>query len=135
MSVLLMLVYSTCALALQPALHATAVSFRAPAPSMGLGSFISKRILRRKGSLSTLTIAKFLSAPEEVDPELKGASIDTLIDQLKADGVSEATISLARTTVLPFLPGQEAPGVPSTEVGKPAPLDPGGRAGQSCAPG
>ena len=64
-------------------------------------------------AISPLSIAMFLAAPEKADEAYKGESQAALIESLKADGVSEATISMALTAVLPYLPGQEAPGVPS----------------------
>merc|ERR1719311_1575290 len=66
--------------------------------------------------MSSLTIAQFLAEPERYDASLKGASRDKVIEALKADmGVTDAMIGMAVTSVLPYLPGQEAPGVPSTE--------------------
>jgi hypothetical protein len=72
----------------------------------------------KQEELSPFAIASFLAAPEQVDPALEGASIDKLVADLKAEGVSEAAISTATVSILPYLTGQEAPGVPSTE--KPA---------------
>ena len=60
----------------------------------------------------------FLASPEEADAELKGASTDELIAKLKEEGVSDLAITMATVNILPYLPGQEAPGVPSTEVPK-----------------
>ena len=51
-----------------------------------------------------------------MNAELKGASRADLVAQLKEDGVDEQTISNAIINVLPFLPGQETPGVPSIEA-------------------
>merc|ERR1719171_3402222 len=65
--------------------------------------------------MSSLTIAQFLAEPERYDASLKGASRDKVIEALKADGITDAMIGMAVVSVLPYLPGQEAPGVPSTE--------------------
>ncbi len=63
-------------------------------------------------------MASFLAAPETVDAAFAGMSRADLVEQLKADGVPEKTISHAIVNVLPFLPGQEKPGVPSMEAPK-----------------
>lgn len=66
--------------------------------------------------LTPYAVAQLLAAPGDVDGELTGASTATMITDLKAEGVTEEVISMATVAILPYLPGQEAPGVPSTEV-------------------
>ena len=80
--------------------------------------------------LSPLAVAGFLSDPGTADPSLKDASIDELVAALKAEGVSDSLISLALVNILPYMPGQEAPGVASTcraderpRISRPAPSD------------
>ena len=54
--------------------------------------------------------------PEKVDKTLKGKALDELCSSLEAEGVSGNVISTARVSVLPYLPGQQAPGVPAQET-------------------
>jgi hypothetical protein len=60
-------------------------------------------------------VAQYLAEPERLDVSLKGASRDEVVEELKATGVTDAMISMATVCVLPYLPGQDAPGVPPTE--------------------
>ena len=57
-----------------------------------------------------------LASPGEVDAAYAGMTRDELVELLKEEGADEKTISHALTSVLPYLPGQEAPGVPSMEA-------------------
>jgi len=66
--------------------------------------------------LSPLTVASFLASPGEVSAELGGLSRDELVARLEEEGVDSKVITHAITSVLPYLPGQEAPGVPSQEA-------------------
>lgn len=97
-----------------------------PAPEKGRKRRAAKRFIRRllgRPDLSPFAIASFLAAPEAVDAAYKGRlgpykgrSVEQLVADLKADGAAtDAAINLATTSVLPYLPGKEPPGVESTE--------------------
>ena len=78
-----------------------------------------KRFFRKltgASKMSPLQVAQFLASPCEVDAAYAGMTRDELVELLKEEGADEKTISHALTSVLPYLPGQEAPGVPSMEV-------------------
>mmetsp|Transcript_73983 Transcript_73983/g.123556 ORF Transcript_73983/g.123556 Transcript_73983/m.123556 type:complete len:346 (+) Transcript_73983:25-1062(+) len=64
------------------------------------------RKLTGGATLTTLQVARFLADPGQVNAELDGASIDELVARLEEEGVDKGTINLARTCVLPYLPGQ-----------------------------
>ena len=78
-----------------------------------------KRFFRKltgASKMSPLQVAQFLASPGEVDAAYAGMTRDELVELLKEEGADEKTISHALTSVLPYLPGQEAPGVPSMEA-------------------
>merc|ERR1719191_1900017 len=80
----------------------------------GRGTGVQKPVAKKIDKASPMLIAQFLAAPEVHDAALKDAPREKLIEILKADeAVTDAAISMAITAVLPFLPGQETPGVPS----------------------
>jgi len=98
--------------------EATAATTGSVKPTGGKRKAIKRFFRRLSGAnkLSPLAVASFLAAPGQAVAELEGAPMDELVAALKEEGVDETTISHAMTSVLPFLPGQETPGVPSMEA-------------------
>lgn len=77
-----------------------------------------KRFFRKltgRSKMSALQVASFLASPGDVGAEYEGKTQDELVAMLKDEGADDATISHAIVNVLPFLPGQEAPGIDSIE--------------------
>ena len=67
-------------------------------------------------AMSPYAVASFLAAPGEVDAALEGKSIDELATGLQKAGVPASTISLARASVLPYMPGMTPPGIDSADA-------------------
>lgn len=80
-----------------------------------------KRLWRKltgANKLSPLQVASVLAAPADAGAEYAGKSTDELVALLEEEGVPRSTIDHALVSVLPFLPGQETPGIDSLEAPK-----------------
>ena len=76
------------------------------------------RKLTGANKLSPMQVASLLAAPADAGVDYAGKTTDELVALLEEEGVPRATIDHALVSVLPFMPGQEKPGIDSLEVPK-----------------